>query len=59
MGQTGTSIKATARKIFKICTSRCSKNLKIVIRSLVLPVFHFLCKNFSKFLKSTLQNTIF
>ena len=28
-------------------------------RSLVLRVFHFLCKNFSKYLKFTLWNTLF
>ena len=33
--------------------------LKILIHSLVLPVFCFLCKKFSKLLKSTLQNTLF
>ena len=33
--------------------------LKILIHSLVLPVFCFLCKKFSKLLKFTLQNTLF
>ena len=33
--------------------------LKILIHSLVLPVFCFLYKKFSKLLKFTLQNTLF
>ena len=33
--------------------------LKILIHSLVLPVFCFLCQRFSKLLKFKLENTLF
>ena len=36
-----------------------SKFVPPLIHSLVLPVFWFLCKKFSKLLKFTLQNTLF
>ena len=56
IGQTGKSMKTTPRKFSKFAPPDALKKL---MHSLVLPVFCFLCKRFSKLLKFILKKSLF